>query len=178
MSSGCSSVARCVLLSLLLPLFLPSCWPDRSDEPVGYYYEVFQVDSESDTADFSLTATEGYKIAILRAEMADPYPWEDKGIERPRKEQKVGSMAKITNTSSRSIKLAIQISGGYRKTEIDGASYEALGVEYGFTPLKKLHKAGKKDELLERWKRRREKSKYLAIELEPGEEYPVPWRIK
>ncbi|PIE83758.1 MAG: hypothetical protein CSA07_05575 [Bacteroidia bacterium] len=87
-------------------------------------------------------------------------------------------MVKITNTTSRSIKLAIQISGGYRKTEIDEASYEALGVEYDFMSLQMLHSEGKHDELLKEWEQRREKSKYLAIELEPGEEYPVPWRIK
>ncbi|PIE83760.1 MAG: hypothetical protein CSA07_05585 [Bacteroidia bacterium] len=92
--------------------------------------------------------------------------------------QRYDGRVKIVNTSSRSIKLAVRLSGGHRRTEINDRSYEDLGLENSFDAFFDLYKEGKKEELLELWKRRREKSKYLAIELEPGEEYPVPWRIK
>ncbi len=163
-------LAKLMLPLLLMLWFIPAC---EKKEVKDYGLAVFQVDSKSGSRDYFIT----WKGERMKGPDNEHVPHSAFGVGLDAKQEFDGNM-KIVNGSKDSIKLAIYLVGGHKQVEMNSASYGDMEEGSSLGTLINLYNEGKKEELLERWKQRREKSKYLAIELEPGEEYPVPWRIK
>ncbi len=175
MSSGFSSIAKwlSIALSLFMLGLLASC---RDVEgPKHYLLLVFQASIPEEKCDFYFALSKKGKIVEYHSK--SDFPRLSITLDLYPKEKFDGRVT-IVNPTMRRIKLFVSVEGGHEEVEINCASYRALGVDHCSVNLTELFAMGKHDELLKEWEHRREKSKYLAIELEPGEEYPVPWRIK